>query len=368
MPNRFIECYLGGSNKLSRLAVKRYPFQVGRQEDLDFAVPSTSASRLHAELFIDANCLMLRDLGSTNGTYLNRTRLNPEQPVAVEHGDIIHFGEFEVRLVEEDGGMDSDMSQTVISDISLSQQLPTGFREIKELLQEKQAIAVFQPIVDASDESVHAFELLGRGTHPELTDSPGPLFGIAESFDFAIELSQLFRNVSLASAAATGLEQKFFLNVHPHEHHDNNLLLAQLADLRRQYPTLKLVLEVHEESTPDIKELKNLIGQLKEIGLEFAYDDFGAGQARLLELVEAPPDYLKFDIGMVRGIDQAPAAKRDMISMLIDQAKKVGAKTLAEGLDRAEEVEACKQLGFDYIQGFFYARPSVTPIVDISNN
>jgi EAL domain-containing protein (putative c-di-GMP-specific phosphodiesterase class I) len=96
---------------------------------------------------------------------------------------------------------------------------------------------------------------------------------------------------------------------------------------------------------------------LERLGIELAYDDFGSGQARLLELVEAPAHYLKFDVAMIRQIHSAPEARRDLIQMLVALAKKMGMQTIAEGIENIEDLQVCKALGFDFIQGFYYAQP-----------
>lgn len=357
----YLEGYFGSDKALSRVHINHFPFQIGRQTGLGFTVPSDSVSRFHAEINVRNGELELTDYGSTNGTFINRDLLARDAAVTLRHGDIVHFGEFEVRLIEEQSVLRQTINNsalTVVGIDSLPGQLPTGYHELQELLREAAAFPVFQPIVSTSEESVHAYEILGRGRHPKLPENPGPLFMIAESFDLAVNLSELFREKGVSRAAEFGVAQKFFLNIHPDEHYDNDRLLRQLEHLRDKHPDLGLVLEIHEESASDLDGIKEMIKTLESLNIEFAYDDFGAGQARLLELVEAPAHYLKFDIAMVRGIDQAPGAKRDMIATLIQQAQKVGTLTLAEGLDRKEEVETCKDLGFDFIQGFFYGRPA----------
>jgi EAL domain-containing protein (putative c-di-GMP-specific phosphodiesterase class I) len=88
-----------------------------------------------------------------------------------------------------------------------------------------------------------------------------------------------------------------------------------------------------------------------------AYDDFGAGQARLLELAEVPPHYLKFDMSFVRGIDAAPATRQRLLSSLVTVARDLLVYTVAEGVETAEEADACMRVGFTHAQGFYFGRP-----------
>ena len=126
---------------------------------------------------------------------------------------------------------------------------------------------------------------------------------------------------------------------------------------RHEYSHIPIVLELHEQAVTNISAMKKLKDKLQNLEIELAYDDFGSGQARLMELVEAPPDYLKFDITLVREIDKASEKHKEMVHMLMKLAHKMKIKTLAECLERKEEVNTCKELGFDFIQGFYYGHP-----------
>ena len=103
--------------------------------------------------------------------------------------------------------------------------------------------------------------------------------------------------------------------------------------------------------------LRELLNAL-DIGL--AYDDFGAGQARLNELAEAPPDVIKFDMKLIRGIDQGPDRRRELLRSLVGMVRNFGVAALAEGVETEAEHEACRELGFSHGQGYLYGRPAPT--------
>ena len=105
-----------------------------------------------------------------------------------------------------------------------------------------------------------------------------------------------------------------------------------------------------------ISELRKL---LQERNIALAYDDFGAGQARLLELAEAPPHYLKFDRRFVSGLDQAPVSKRRLLNSLLALARDLLVKSVAEGIETPAESQACAAIGFTHAQGFHLGRPRV---------
>jgi EAL domain-containing protein (putative c-di-GMP-specific phosphodiesterase class I) len=355
----FLEGYLSGQAILSRLPINQFPFLIGRQEGLGFIVPSGKASRYHAEIHLKQDgTLVLKDNGSTNGTFVNRKKLSGEIPI--RHGDVLHFADFEVRLIKDlpvDHGV-TDTNMTSIGLTALTANLPSGINELQELLDERLVIPAYQAIMDTGTDDVHAYEILGRGKHAKLSSSPGPLFHIAESMDgLACKLSRVFREEGIKLAAIQPTDAKFFINLHPKELTDCKSLAQEMESVRKEHPDLGLVLEIHEQSASNLEQVRLLRQDLESLNIEIAYDDFGAGQARLLELVEAPAHYLKFDIALVRDIDKAPDNKKDMIQMLVLLAKRMGIRTIAEGIERQEEVDSCKSLGFDFIQGYFYGKP-----------
>ena len=147
-----------------------------------------------------------------------------------------------------------------------------------------------------------------------------------------------------------------FLNVHPAEL-DKPGLVPAVVGARQKAPHLRLTLEVHEKALADMESVDRLRAQLSRSGVGIAYDNFGAGQARLLELAEVPPHYLKFDMGFVRGIDTAPAARQRLLTSLVSVARDLLVYTVAEGVETAEEADVCMRIGFTHAQGFFFGRP-----------
>ena len=91
---------------------------------------------------------------------------------------------------------------------------------------------------------------------------------------------------------------------------------------------MQLTLEIHESAVTDLSEMRQIRSELTRIDISLAFDDFGAGQARLVELVEVRPDYLKFDMKLIRGIDQASAQRQQMLASLVKMASELGSAPL----------------------------------------
>jgi hypothetical protein len=101
-----------------------------------------------------------------------------------------------------------------------------------------------------------------------------------------------------------------------------------------------------------------LKARLKDLNIQIAYDDFGAGQNRLAELCNAAPDVLKFDMGLIRDIDKASPERVKVLGSLVQIVLDLGVQPLAEGIENENEAEVCKDLGFTLAQGYHFGRPA----------
>jgi EAL domain-containing protein (putative c-di-GMP-specific phosphodiesterase class I) len=356
-PLWFLEGFAQNDDRLWRVPLRSFPFRIGRKPGLELTLPSASVSTEHARIDQMGTRLRLADLGSTNGTFVNRHKIDRE--VSLEVGDILHFATIEFRVGVEknpEGALGNNTTQIFKDD--LPERIPLGARQFYELLEGKRVLPLFQPIVHLPSQRRIGYEVLGRGAMPGLPESPKDLFRLASSMGLETELSQVFRQAGVdAAAAAPRRNLQFFVNIHPSETNTTQLMRS-MRDLRLSAPDLPMVLEIHEAAATNVPDLLELRRQLKELDIALAYDDFGAGQARLAELVEAPPDVIKFDMQLIHGVDRAPATKQKVLSTLVQMVVNLGISPLAEGTETAGEAEACRQLGFELAQGFYFGVPS----------
>ncbi len=147
-----------------------------------------------------------------------------------------------------------------------------------------------------------------------------------------------------------------FVNTHPKETFTEDFFRST-CKIVEEFPALELVVEVHETAITETKHMKALAERFKSIGVRFAYDDFGVGQARLAELGDIPAHFIKFDMGLVREIDRASTRKRRVVSDLVKLVLDFGSIPLAEGVETEEEAHICREIGFTLLQGFLTGRP-----------
>jgi EAL domain-containing protein (putative c-di-GMP-specific phosphodiesterase class I) len=331
---------------------------IGRSDAADHTIYSNTVSKAHAALEVVDGRHVVRDLDSTNGTFVNGQRAS-EQPL--EDGDIVQVAQvefcFRLPAVRPAASLEAPaVERTLTMASSQAQGLIRGTALLRQLIDEGRGEIVFQPIVDLKTGDVLGYEALARGTHPELSREPEALFRLAMRCGLAVEVTQFFRRLAAESSGRLPAGAKLFINAHPLELAEGRLLesVAALAPLAVGHP---MVIEIPESSVTDVRAMTECKAALAKLGVGLAYDDFGAGQARFVELTDSPPDYLKLDRGIIQDIDTA-LPRLEMVKALLAVVRTLGVKTVAEGIETRSVATICKTLGFDFGQGFLLGRPS----------
>lgn len=348
------------SHTLHEIPLNPLPQILGREPNLHCVVNGPTVSRNHARLEQQGKRLVLTDLGSSNGTFVNRQRIMA--PTVVDHGDIIHLGSTELRLIqrslEEEKNFTQSNTTRFMGSAELSGRIPAGLRDLEDLIAHKSVKIVYQPIIRANDLACVGYEALCRGASTRLPTNPMELFTIAESFNLAAQLSEMLREQALNVAEQFHVKGDLLINTHPSEVTDPERLLADMRSLRERHPNRSITLEIHEHAVTDDGDL---LAQMKlflnKLNIKLAFDDFGVGQSRLMEMIEAKPDLIKFDKKLIENIDTAESTRVKLIDSLLQFAKELNINCLAECVGTEAEYQTCAKMGFEYYQGFYFAKP-----------
>jgi diguanylate cyclase (GGDEF)-like protein len=219
----------------------------------------------------------------------------------------------------------------------------------------------FQPIVDIHSGEVFGYEALLREFGRLGFETPREVFDYAAKHDRIGELETLLRRKAIAKFARMGVSEKakLFLNVDARnlstmqDQLDATLAATRAHGLAPWNICLEIP-EIHERFAQD--ELHRFVTSARDRGFGIALDDFGQGYSQLRLLYQYEPGILKIDRFFITSL-QNDARKRLFVSSVVDLAHVLGIRVVAEGVETASELRACRDVGCDLVQGYLVARP-----------
>ncbi|MBQ4878980.1 EAL domain-containing protein [Pseudoalteromonas luteoviolacea] len=222
----------------------------------------------------------------------------------------------------------------------------------------------YQPIVDQSTGKIVKFEALVRWFDDEQgMISPGAFIPIAEEFGLIQQIGHFVLKKAcqdlnkIHSLGYSDVSISVNRSVNEFKVSNNQFDLITEAIENANIPFNSLTVEVTESMATNHYTWK-LLAELREKGVKIALDDFCTGYSSLSHLIENQVDYLKIDKSFVDSLLQ-DKSKQIMISCLVDMAKQLGIKVIAEGVESETQLSVLNELGCDHIQGYYYspARP-----------
>ncbi|SDN32390.1 bifunctional diguanylate cyclase/phosphodiesterase [Vreelandella arcis] len=224
---------------------------------------------------------------------------------------------------------------------------------------------LFQPIVDTSQQAIYGYEALIRGPSSSPLHSPLRLFEVATQAGQLVELDLLCRRLAIRRFAELALPGLLFLNVMPLTIVERDFKEGLTLGFIREsgLPAERVVIELTEHvPIHDYDLMRQAVAHYRDMGFQVALDDLGAGHSSLRHWSELRPDFVKLDRHFISGIDQEPA-KREFLSSILDVARSLDCQLIAEGVETAAEHLCLWELdrGLALLQGFYFARPSAEP-------
>jgi diguanylate cyclase (GGDEF)-like protein len=217
---------------------------------------------------------------------------------------------------------------------------------------------VYQPIVDLSDGRVIGYEGLVRVPKESTFAHTGALFDAAEVAGRVHDLDRAALDVVLRDARSLDESVTLSVNVSPRTLESPEFSAAAFLSILRRHgmAPARIVLELTErESIRDTERLGSVLRGVQDAGVRVAADDVGAGNAGLRLLSQFRFDVVKIDLSLVQhaGFDQTHSVLRSIVEV----AQRMGATTIAEGVETSGQLRTARRLGVTAGQGYLLGRP-----------
>ncbi|WP_421238056.1 EAL domain-containing response regulator [Aeromonas jandaei] len=237
-----------------------------------------------------------------------------------------------------------------------------GLDELRRALDEDQIVPWYQPKVSFATGEWVGMEALARWQHPEYgLVSPGRFIPLAENNGLIDQLTDIIINKSLRDGhlwEETGLSLNLSMNLSTTSLIEGDLCNSLIAQCQRWSINPELItLEVTESSfVQDVGKSLEVLTRLRMHGFGLSIDDFGTGYSSMQQLALLPFTELKLDRSFVDRCYADPS-RLAIIESSIELARKLGLKSVAEGVEDELTWQQLAKLGCDVCQGFFSARP-----------
>ncbi|MCJ9700159.1 EAL domain-containing protein [Bradyrhizobium sp. SHOUNA76] len=229
-------------------------------------------------------------------------------------------------------------------------------------IRDEELVVHYQPKVSCRDGRILGVEALARWHHPKEGDIPPARFiKIAEEIGLIMEIDRFVLRRALAEIGGlirAGSNLVLAVNVAATEIEDPLFIRDMITAVREaDFPPPKLEIEITESvamRNPDV--VRERISLLRQMGIRFAMDDFGAGYSNLSTMARLPFDAVKLDRTLVAGVAE-DREKQTILRLALGLADELGFETVVEGVETAEDLRFAAENGATMAQGYLFSPP-----------
>lgn len=228
-------------------------------------------------------------------------------------------------------------------------------KKIRTAIINNDFIPVYQPIINNKTDKVEKYESLVRMRDEDKLISPFFFLEISKKTKYYSTITKIMIEKSFEKFKDNNLEFSINLTI---EDILNKEIEEYIYDMLRIYNIgPRVVFEIVEsESIENFKEVLDFINKIKKFDSKIAIDDFGTGYSNFIYLMKLNTDYIKIDGSLIKEINTNKQAQV-VVTMIVDFAKKMGIKTVAEFVETQDIQNKVLELGIDYSQGYFFSEP-----------
>ncbi len=243
---------------------------------------------------------------------------------------------------------------------------------MESAIQNQEFKIVYQPKIELKTNKVSSCEALVRWYRNGIYISPSKFIPLFEKNRFIIKLDKyIFKQVCkdikiINEKIKTTYTINFSINISKEHFAYENFIEEYIKIIKQTNVPINIIELEITESASEYKgiNLAKIIENLKNKGFKIALDDFGTGYSSLSMLQELNIDTLKIDKSFIDKLET-----NSIIKYIIEMSKDLNIKTVAEGVEKKEQVEFLKKMGCDMVQGYYYAKPlNLNEFINYMNN
>jgi pSer/pThr/pTyr-binding forkhead associated (FHA) protein len=345
-------------DEVERTPIQAVPFTIGRIETVDLQINSSRVSREHAVIVKEQKGYRIRDLGSTNGTFVNGERIDE---VPLRDGDLVVIADCEFTFVMPDAGESKRLVTQAMespAEVKSPRDRVLAVRRLQETLLHRGFRPRLWPVFDLSSGRVVAkladtLEASRRRQGNEWLATP-----LAACSSSLWQACHLHRTLAAEAYVESRNDEMLVVGVDAEEVEHNATLMPHLSQLRDLVGEHRLVVSLPASVVANV-ERQPLYTQLQDAGHRVALGEFLGSQSQVAELAAAPPNFLILAEAMARDACGSPRQRRQLAS-LVEACRDIGTQPIVANLSTREDEDACRELGFTLATSKRAGRSSTT--------